>query len=138
MDREQAARRTRAAVALAGYQKVEELAEALEGSGVGLKRLREIYQQRGNEPRAVEIREIAEATGLPYEFFLVDFATLDGRPDNEDRLAEVEMKQAGIATQVQALTTTVSELTADVRALSRERGSRSQGRSRKKNPPEGQ
>lgn len=93
MDREQAARRTRAALALAGYRNVEDLAKRLNGSGVGLKRLREIYQRRGNEPRTVELREIAEACGLPYEFFTVDFATLSGGAASaalERRLAALE------------------------------------------------
>jgi hypothetical protein len=89
MEREQAARRTRAALALAGYKNVEALAGALDGSGVGLKRLREIYQQRGGEPRRVELREIAEACGLPFEFFTADLTELGSDNSRTDELDEL-------------------------------------------------
>lgn len=133
VDRERAARRTRAAVALAGYERVEDLATNLDGSGVGLKRLRQIYQQRGTEPRRVELREIAEACNLPFAFFEVDFATL-GQPDaaTEERLTALEKK---LEERVGGLQTALEALTADGRAPSRESGSKKQQSRRRKNPP---
>lgn len=93
-DRVDVARRFRAAVALSGFPSVEALADELahRNAGVGLKRLREISQQRGNPARAVELREIAEACGVPYGIFTLDLqAALDnGRPDTDERVNRLE------------------------------------------------
>src|SRR4051812_4474542 len=86
--REVVARRIKAAQALGGFTNTEDLATATKAVGnLGLKRVRELQQQRGDEARVVELRTIAEACGLPYEFFTVDFGRL---APNEDRLAELE------------------------------------------------
>lgn len=88
--REAIARKVKAAQALGGFSNAEALAAATKELGnLGLKRIRELQQKRGEEPRVVELRTIAEACGLPYEFFTVDFSRLKGSAVS-DRLEEVE------------------------------------------------
>jgi hypothetical protein len=101
---EETRRRVRAALALGGYSSVEELACALaeRDSGIGLKRLRLIWQR--GESRAVERREIADATGVPREFMEHGFAAWvpDGG-DVKGRLDELEASQRQMRDQLEAL-----------------------------------
>lgn len=67
-------RRIKAARALAGFDSRAALAAKLD-AGLGAKTLQKI--ESGERPVVQrELREIAEACGLPYEFFTVDFAQL--------------------------------------------------------------
>jgi transcriptional regulator with XRE-family HTH domain len=78
-------RRIRAARALADLT-VEELADAIDAKGLKAKTLGAI--ERGErEVRPHELRAIAEACGLPYEFFTADFNILTA-PHHGSNLAE--------------------------------------------------
>jgi hypothetical protein len=76
-DPEAVRRRVRAALALGGYSRVEQLADVLDerDSGIGLKRLRAIWQK--GDARAVELREIAAACSVPYWFLTNGLAGLE-------------------------------------------------------------
>lgn len=82
-------RRMRAALALAGIKNVRELAERIDLPGLGRDTLYEM-QSGKRAIRRHELREIADACGLPLEFFTVDFATLEenGSADSADRVLE--------------------------------------------------
>lgn len=90
--------RLRAAQALAGIRSVDELAERIGIEGLGRDTLYDM--QRGKRPiRRHELREIADACGLPYEFFTVDFATLStGATENE--LQKLRADQEAIHTDI--------------------------------------
>lgn len=99
---EETRRRVRAAQALGGYSSVEDLAEDLakRDSGIGLKRLRSIWQR--GESRAVERREIADLTGVPREFMEHGFEafTQTGEDTMLSRLEALEEEQRQIRDQL--------------------------------------
>ena len=67
--------RLRAARHLAGFNSVDELADALNQRGLKSTVLREIEtERRGGELR--DLREVADRCGLPVEFFTADFSRL--------------------------------------------------------------
>lgn len=70
-------RRLRAARELAGLRSVEALAKVLDEPGLGVSTLRAI-EQGTREARNMELRAIAEACGVPYDFFTTDVADLAG------------------------------------------------------------
>lgn len=102
--REATARRVKAAQALGGFSNAGALASATKGLGnLGLKRIRELQQQRGNEARVVELRTIAEACGLPYEFFTADFGSLTHVATPEE-FREVQEQVRELARQLAEMT----------------------------------
>jgi len=82
-------RRVRVGLAAGGYSSVEKLAEALaeRNSGIGLKRLRAIWQT-GNA-RAVELREIADACEMPFWFMEHGFAAETREAELRDEISEL-------------------------------------------------
>ena len=85
------ARRVRAARIIADLRTVEELAERIGARGLGAKTLGAI-ERAERRPRRMELREIAEACGLPPEFFSADLwelAATDGG-GVQDRLTALE------------------------------------------------
>lgn len=93
-DLEDTRRRIRAARVLAGLERVDDLADLIDTQGLRRDTLYSI--EAGKRPvRPHELRMIAEACGLPYAFFTVDFAALEeGTPD--DRFARLEDMIAGV------------------------------------------
>lgn len=88
MTSQQTQRRIRAARALAGFDSVDDLAAHVDMGATTLRKM-----ERGERPvRPRELREIAEACGLPYEFFTEDFERLGAGPAEgvEDRLSALE------------------------------------------------
>ena len=73
--------------AIAGYVNVKDLAAAIgPDAGLGERTLRKL--ESGESPlRPPAMREIAQACGLPYEFFTVDFQRL---PDLENGPNELD------------------------------------------------
>lgn len=106
-------KRLRAALALGDLTKVEALADRLQenGSRLGLKRLRSLWQGRA-DPSLSDYRDIAEATGLPAEFFTVE--------DLHEALASEPAPRDELATINERLTTTndrLDQLAREVLAL---------------------
>lgn len=83
-------RRVRAAQAMGGYASVEDLASALakRDSGIGLRRLRTIWQK--GVSNAAERREIADACGVPYWFLEDGFKGPEVPAQLEDRVEALE------------------------------------------------
>jgi transcriptional regulator with XRE-family HTH domain len=85
--------RMRAARHLAGYSRVEDLAEAINQEGLRTTVLREIErEQRRGEFR--ELREIAECCGLPVEFFTADFSRLGEISEDPRRVIAARLAAA--------------------------------------------
>jgi hypothetical protein len=98
--REATARRVKAAQALGGFSNAEALAAAAKDLGnLGLKRIRELQQKRGDKPRVIELRTIAEACGLPYEFFTIDFSQLSLSARIDERLNTLETEVRRLAAE---------------------------------------
>lgn len=95
-------RRVRVALDVGGYSSVEKLADHLtaRNSGIGLKRLRAIWQT--GDARAVELREIADACQTPYWFMEHGFAT-------ETRDAELRGEISELRRSVHDLIGTVAQ-----------------------------
>lgn len=74
-DANELARRIKAARALAGIASTTALANRIGVQGLSGETLRKI-ESGSREVRPHELREIARACGLPFEFFTVDFAQL--------------------------------------------------------------
>lgn len=104
-DEAEIARRVRAARLIADIRTVEELARRIDARGLGAKTIGAI--ERGERTvKRMELREIAEACGLPEEFFTADLASLaggagggegsraGGDPELEERLAGIEGRLA--------------------------------------------
>lgn len=121
MDLEQQARRIQAAQALGGFSSVEKLYEEMvrRESRVKFKRLRALWRgnERGGRP---ELSEIADACGLPYAFFTVDFNRLPDLVSQNGGQAEP------LAQQVDALRADLELLSVEVRRLSGASGRTSQ------------
>lgn len=103
-------RRVRVALDVGGYSNVEKLAEELaaRNSGIGLKRLRAIWQT--GDARAVELREIADACQTPYWFMEHGFAI-------ETRDAELRSEISELRRSVQDLIGTVAQHGQALKAL---------------------
>lgn len=99
--REDTRRRIRAARVLAGLERVEDLATKIDTPGLGRDTLYNIEAGK-RAVRAHELRLIAEACGLPYEFFTTDFAALGQSTDDEGRTLEqrIEAIESSIDTLV--------------------------------------
>lgn len=97
----------KAARALRGLS-VPALSGLLGEGGLGERTLRTLEADSGRPFRQMEIRAIARACRLPYEFFTIDFAVLGhGRPvetrtaessrdDLETRVSELEARMAAV------------------------------------------
>jgi hypothetical protein len=134
-DRTDVSRRIQAAVALAGYRSAEKFAtEKTVPRGIGVKRVRQLIQRKGDEPRAVELREIAGAAELPYEFFTAELSAL-GAPVAGEWQQAVRDLRADMDTRLQGLQTAIDALTSSGQAQPRGTGSTRQSRSRRKRPP---
>ena len=93
-------RRIRAARHLAGFRQVPELAKAIESlgalrtrSGLRATKLRE-YERGEDSPDAGQLAAIAEACGLPLEFFTADFSRLPEISENPRRVIAQELRAA--------------------------------------------
>jgi hypothetical protein len=93
-------RRVRMALDMGGYGSVEKLAEELaeRDSGIGLKRLRTIWQN--GEARAVELREIADACQTPYWFMEYGFAIETREADLREEIDELRRSVHDLIAQV--------------------------------------
>ena len=92
---EDLARRVRAARALAGFESVEALADAIGQRGLSARTLRNIEQGRRHaEPR--ELAAIAEACDLTPQFFRLDFSAPLSAHENDTRLENVETQIASL------------------------------------------
>lgn len=81
-DEAEIARRVRAARLIADIRTVEELAQRIDARGLGAKTIGAI--ERGErDAKRMELREIAEACGLPEEFFTADLWSLAGGAGGE-------------------------------------------------------
>lgn len=92
-------RRIRAAMELAGIDSFGELARRIDHDGLGERTLRKIADDNDatRSAQRLDLVAIADACGLPYEFFTIDFADLAATvPVSfvEDRLADLEGKMA--------------------------------------------
>lgn len=87
-------RRVKAARALAGIS-VKELAQRIGQDGLGERTLRSLEGDAGRAWRPMELQAVAQACGLPYEFFTVDFQqlTLNGRVGQRLDALEAELRQ---------------------------------------------
>lgn len=86
--------RIRAARTLAGISSPKALAETIGGRGLGATKLYAIEQ--GRQPVSYrEIVDIADATGLPVEFFTADFSRLDEISENPRTVLARETAEAG-------------------------------------------
>jgi transcriptional regulator with XRE-family HTH domain len=92
VDPEEIRRRVKAARALAGIS-VKELAERINQEGLGERTLRALEGDAGRAWRPMELQAVAQACGLPYEFFTVDFSSVFDRELRvDDRLDELERR----------------------------------------------
>ena len=91
MDDSQIRRRVKAARALAGLS-VGQLAKRLDEPGLGERTLRDLESQKGRSFYRRELRAIAEACGLPYEFFTMDFSA--AREDSLEGIIEAKVEAA--------------------------------------------
>jgi hypothetical protein len=111
-------RRIKAAIALAGYS-IEDLSEAIDQRGLGPRTLRKLQDDSDpREPRAWELRAIADACDVPYRWFTVDSfkEAIDGagqRPDLESDVAEMRAELGELADAVTELRAAVVALSAD-------------------------
>lgn len=99
-------RRIRAAMTLAGIDSFEDLARRIDSRNLGATTLRKLNDNvRASLPR----RAIADACGLPYQFFTVDFR----------RLSELAQAAASDAQpeRLDALEQQVSQLATDLREV---------------------
>lgn len=74
LDPEDVARRVKAARMLAGYSSVKKLAAAINEKGLSGGTIRKYEEARRTPIRTSELYAIAEACGLPLEWFYVDLA----------------------------------------------------------------
>jgi transcriptional regulator with XRE-family HTH domain len=117
VDQEETAKRFKAALDLGGFGSVEQFAKT---SRMGITRLREIYRGRGHEPRATELRAIADECTVPYGLFVLDLdVALDERRDGWQHVIEEKIEQLA-RNDVERL----SQIEARLQALDDELGER--------------
>lgn len=106
---EELIRRLKAAQALAGFESVDDIAARIGIEGLGRDTLRNMWRGK-RAVRRHELREIAEACGVPLEFFTDDdpFVMHDGGA--EDELRELRAAQAALAEQQRQLASDVAVL----------------------------
>lgn len=115
MDKKEIIRRIKAARAFGGFTSVQKLADAINQPGLAQSTLEKI-ETTGKVSRP-QLREIAEACGLPYEFFTVDFSRLPEivKPGTVSDLPLGE--DPDLRKQVEELQRAVDEITPSLKAL---------------------
>lgn len=91
-------RRIAAARELAGYTSVDAFAEYLSASGFSASTLRN-YESGRDAPPDSKVREFARLVGLPYDFFVIDFASLVHEPDDA-RMTSAELEINALQVQL--------------------------------------
>jgi protein-disulfide isomerase-like protein with CxxC motif len=112
VDRSELARRLKAARALAGYTKPETLAQQplLLANGIKASRIKEMESVKGRvEVRPMELDVIAEACGLPREFFSAPFERMAENAALAERMEAVERALEALAEAVPDLATLRAE-----------------------------
>lgn len=122
-------RRIKAAAELGGYRSLDQLAREVNLPKLSPKSLRRSANDARDTPEH-ELRAIAEACGLPYEFFTVDFSRLPeiggpaaGAGERPDELQALRSRIQAIDARLEALpmlTKRLAELEREVRQPSTE------------------
>lgn len=118
MDREHILRRVKACRALAGFDSVENLADAIGSRGMSAGTLAQRESAAGPDYTIPELRAIANACGLPFEFFVAD---LDRLPEITEpaQLRALQLAQAA-AEQARRQRERSQRETADLREAGQE------------------